>query len=156
MLGVMTKIDNPKDYLVNDIITRRINQNKTRQTHNRAVIARIKQADTGKITIEHVPDLKYSHTWECLQHIYQQLAPNKTKGVFIGMRPKVIVGQELDWFQKNYTALKNTFPGEWVAIVGDQVVCHGASFSEVLIGAKDLGHLRPFMTMISSEGWRQF
>lgn len=73
----------------------------------------------------------------------------------VSMKPKIVINKDFEWFQKNYSILKNDFPNQWVAIVEQKVVCHGDTFIDVLSDARKQGYKRPFITKVLTKGWGQ-
>jgi hypothetical protein len=89
-----------------------------------------------------------------LQYNYKDFN-HQIKRIASDLEPKTVQNQEFNWFQKNYTFLKNHYLGQWVAIVGDQLIGHGDSFADVIRITREKHYKRPFITCISPERWEE-
>lgn len=55
---------------------------------------------------------------------------------------------EMAWLHAHQDYLQHNYPGNWIAVDGQQVVAHGADLPAVLQLAADAGHPHPFVTLV--------
>ncbi|MFI5387163.1 MAG: DUF5678 domain-containing protein [Fimbriimonadales bacterium] len=58
---------------------------------------------------------------------------------------------EMVWIQEHRPELARQYPGEWIAIVGQQLVAHAADLASLLNLARQSGHPDPFVTAMPRE-----
>jgi hypothetical protein len=58
---------------------------------------------------------------------------------------------EMSWLQANQEELRHTFPGEWIAIEGQNVVAHAPDLPTLLQAATEAGHPHPFVSLVPAE-----
>lgn len=67
--------------------------------------------------------------------------------------PRNVHFPELEWFLRNFDLLAQKYPGQWVAIRGEELVAHADSVAALrqLVDAR--GIRRPFVTQVNLDGW---
>jgi len=58
---------------------------------------------------------------------------------------------EMAWIQAHRAELVATYPGQWIAVDGPQLIAHAGSLVDLLKKARDTGHPNPFVTAIPAE-----
>lgn len=68
---------------------------------------------------------------------------------------------EMAWLQAHHDEVQHDYPGEWIAVEGQEVVAHAADLPTLLQVAGNAGHPHPFVTLVSAAqpsvpfyGWR--
>jgi hypothetical protein len=58
---------------------------------------------------------------------------------------------EMSWLQAHQEQLRQTYPGQWVAIEGQSVVAHAPDLPGLLQAASEAGHPHPFVSLVPAE-----
>jgi hypothetical protein len=58
---------------------------------------------------------------------------------------------EMSWLQAHQEELRHTYPGEWIALEGQNVVAHAPDLPTLLQAATEAGHPHPFVSLVPAE-----
>jgi hypothetical protein len=70
--------------------------------------------------------------------------------------PKRVRSRELEWYELHRGWLESEFPGQWVAIKGEELVAVGETLDVVMDAAERKGISRPLVTAVKRKELQGF